>query len=198
MNTALTGAQVIAFCADIHAGNVAAGWWSDPRTGDPLKRNVGELLMLCVSEVCEGADGLAGNLMDDKLPKRQMIEVELADFNIRLFDLGGGLGIADDLGQQFDSIRQGGAIAEFYGHLVSPDAYLLRIIRFVSEAMEHDRKGRRAEMARPLAFALHGVVILAEILDLDVMAAQEEKRLFNANRADHKLENRLAPGGKAY
>lgn len=112
---------------DIHADNVQAGWWSDPKTGESTvdTRNRGEILMLIVSEVSEGMEGHRKGLMDDKLPHRTMLEVELADACIRIFDLAGAEGF--DLG---------GAIAE--------------------------------------------------------------KRAFNATRADHKLENRLKPGGKAY
>lgn len=65
-------------------------WWRDPLTGEPLvDRNVGELLMLCVSEISEAMEGHRKNLMDDKLPHRRMFEVELADTLIRIFDLAG-------------------------------------------------------------------------------------------------------------
>lgn len=89
--------------ADVHADNVRAGWWSDPATGESIveTRNVGELLMLIVSEVSEGMEGHRKGLMDDKLPHRPMLEVELADACIRIFDLAGAKGF--DLG---------GAIAE--------------------------------------------------------------------------------------
>ena len=66
-------------------------WWVDLETGEPTKRNVGELLMLVVSEIAEAMEGHRKNLMDDKLPHRPMIEVELADAMIRIFDLATGL-----------------------------------------------------------------------------------------------------------
>lgn len=91
----------------------------------PKNRNVGELLMLCVSELAEALEGNRKGLMDDKLPRRKMFEVELADCLIRIFDLCGGMG-------------------------------------------------------------------------LDVGAAFVEKMAYNAQRADHKIENRLMEGGKAY
>lgn len=81
--------------------------------------------MLIVSEVSEAMEGHRKNLMDDKLPHRPMIEVELADALIRIADLAGALG-------------------------------------------------------------------------LDLGGAVEEKLAFNASRPDHKLENRMAAGGKAY
>lgn len=108
-----------------HGLAVAAGWWSDPKTGERINRNTGELLMLVVSEIAEGMEGHRKDLMDDKLPHRKMLEVELADAVIRIFDIGGSQGF--DLGT---------AIAE--------------------------------------------------------------KLAFNAQRADHKPEARLAAGGKKY
>lgn len=68
-------------------------WWIDIHTGQPLKRNVGELLMLVVSEIAEAMEGHRKNLHDDHLQDRRMIEVELADAMIRIFDLCGGLGL---------------------------------------------------------------------------------------------------------
>lgn len=66
-----------------------AGWWTDLKTGKPLKRNRGELLMLIVSEIAEAMEGERKGLMDDKLPHRRMAEVELADAVIRICDYCG-------------------------------------------------------------------------------------------------------------
>lgn len=107
----------------VHAGN--RKWWTDLHTGEPLKRNVGEMLCLVHSEISEGMEGHRKNLMDDKLPHRPMLEVELADAVIRIFDIAVGLG-------------------------------------------------------------------------LDLGGAYVEKMAFNAIREDHKPENRLKAGGKAY
>ena len=74
---------------DIHHQN--AKWWVDLHTGEPADRNVGELLMLIVSEIAEAMEGHRKNLQDDKLPHRPMIEVELADAVIRILDLSAGL-----------------------------------------------------------------------------------------------------------
>jgi NTP pyrophosphatase (non-canonical NTP hydrolase) len=48
--------------------------------------------MLIVSEVSEAMEGERKNLMDDKLPHRKMVEVELADALIRIFDYAGAFG----------------------------------------------------------------------------------------------------------
>lgn len=74
---------------EIHERN--AKWWQDPATQEPIQRNVGELLCLIHSEISEGMEGYRKGLMDDKLPHRSMLEVELADAMIRIFDLSGGL-----------------------------------------------------------------------------------------------------------
>jgi NTP pyrophosphatase (non-canonical NTP hydrolase) len=79
-----------------HGAAVAGGWWNDPRSGERIQRNTGEMLMLVTSEVAEAMEGHRKNLMDDKLPHRKMFEVELADAVIRIFDLAGSQGF--DLG----------------------------------------------------------------------------------------------------
>jgi hypothetical protein len=78
-----------------HSQAVMTGWWNDLQTGDSLrgKKNVGELLCLIHSEISEAMEGHRKNLMDDKLPHRSMLEVELADAVIRIFDLGGGFSL---------------------------------------------------------------------------------------------------------
>lgn len=48
--------------------------------------------MLTVSELSEGMEGYRKGLMDDHLPHREMLEVELADAIIRIGDLAGALG----------------------------------------------------------------------------------------------------------
>lgn len=80
----------------IHAAQVKAGWYRNPTTGRKLDRNIMEMLCLIHSEVSEAAEGYRKNLPDDKLPHRSMLEVELADVLIRIFDLAGYQGL--DLG----------------------------------------------------------------------------------------------------
>jgi len=59
-----------------------AGWHENPR-------EIGTVLMLIVSEVAEAMEGDRRGLMDDHLPHRKMMEVELADAVIRIMDLAG-------------------------------------------------------------------------------------------------------------
>jgi hypothetical protein len=81
-------------CTEVHIANKK--WWEDLNTGEPLKRNVGEMLCLVHSEISEALEGHRKSLKDDKLPHRPMFEVELADAIIRIFDIAAGLGL--DLG----------------------------------------------------------------------------------------------------
>lgn len=98
-----------------HGASVDAGWWKQDKRdlkvvlahpASPSEQFlgaaiVGQKLCLIHSEVSEAMEGHRKGLMDDKLPHRTMIEVELADAVIRIADLAGALDL--DLG---------GAIAE--------------------------------------------------------------------------------------
>jgi len=121
-----------------HDAAVEGGWWNNLHTGEdlrsapgdlmagfPPKRNVPELLCLVHSEISEAMEGYRKGINDDKLPHRLMLEVELADAAIRIFDMAAGLG-------------------------------------------------------------------------LDLPGALAEKLAFNKERQDHKIESRLAAGGKKF
>jgi len=75
----------------------------------------------------------------------------------------------------------------------------------ISEAMEGDRKGLMDDHLpdRPmreveLADAAIRIFDLAGAYDLDIGGAIADKLAYNAQRADHKKENRQAAGGKTY
>lgn len=102
-----SGALLVNAC---HGASAMAGWWSgkefnplaEVRMGTRIgKALVAEKLCLVHSEVSEAMEGHRKGLMDDKLPHRLMIEVELADAMIRIADLAGAL-----------ELDLGGAIAE--------------------------------------------------------------------------------------
>lgn len=83
-----------------HEKNVVAGWWNDPKTGEPYDKTdflvQATKLALIQSEVNECLEALRKDLMDEKLPHRKGGEVELADAVIRIFDFAASQGY--DLG----------------------------------------------------------------------------------------------------
>lgn len=98
---------------EIHNDNVQKGFWENKET-----KNVGELLMLVVSELAEALEahrkgrfsdwnkynmGIAhGDIFETYI--KDTFEDEIADAVIRLLDLSGGLGI--DLDLQIDKKLQ--------------------------------------------------------------------------------------------
>lgn len=57
------------------------------------KRNVGEMIALMHSELSEALEGDRKGLKDDKLPQWEMIDVEMVDCIIRIFDFLGQKGV---------------------------------------------------------------------------------------------------------
>jgi hypothetical protein len=75
----------------------------------------------------------------------------------------------------------------------------------ISEAMEGHRKNlmddklpHRKMFEVELADALIRIFDIAGAYNLDLGGALVEKRAYNAQRADHKPENRILSGGKSY
>jgi NTP pyrophosphatase (non-canonical NTP hydrolase) len=134
-------ASAIQHLVDVcHGASRRAGWWETPggidliriinNPGSEMERVLAGALVaqkLCLghSEISEAMEGHRKNLMDDHLPHRKMVEVELADALIRICDLAGALG-------------------------------------------------------------------------MDLGGAAKEKLAFNAQREDHKMENRVKENGKGY
>jgi NTP pyrophosphatase (non-canonical NTP hydrolase) len=67
-----------------HQASIDSGW---------ANKHVPTCLALIHSEISEALEADRKNLMDDKLPHRRGIEVELADAVIRICDLAGALGL---------------------------------------------------------------------------------------------------------
>jgi NTP pyrophosphatase (non-canonical NTP hydrolase) len=85
------------------------------------------------------------------------------------------------------------------------DQKLILIVSEVSEAMEGNRKDlmddklpHRKMREVELGDALIRICDTAGGFGMDLAGAVVEKMAFNAIRPDHKTENRIAEGGKAY
>jgi hypothetical protein len=71
--------------ADMHQ------YWHNP-DGTRRDRNRGELFDLMHTEISEASTAVRKDLMDDHLPHRKGVEVELVDVLIRIFDFAGAYG----------------------------------------------------------------------------------------------------------
>ena len=189
-------------CRKVHGANVLAGWWKDLHTGEDMhgKRNIGEMLCLVHSEVAEADEGFDADAKDDKLPHRSALEVELADTLIRTFDLGGSDDRYDFPNCYKNPLLDIDLPPGSNSYQVRED--LMLIHRAISKAMEGHRKSKVVD--GKLVFSIHMAEVIQRIfwlgkkLNLDLGGAFVEKMAFNASRADHKPEARLAAGGKAY
>lgn len=158
-------------------------WWHDFE-GKPLDRNGGELLMLVITELAEGVEGLRKNLMDDHLPHRKMIEVELADAMIRLFDFAGGFSY-ELLGEIPVIIYE-----------TNEAEIILNACHYVFDIYTSLTHGDCA--GYDIDFAISYILKYAEQFGYDVWGALEEKLEYNQKRADHKIENRMKENGKKF
>lgn len=78
-------ASVEVIAHSIHT--LSTPWWVDIKDHNrPLNRNVGQMLMLMVSELGEAMEGDRKSLKDDKLPSYDMVDVEVVDCIIRGLD----------------------------------------------------------------------------------------------------------------
>lgn len=184
---------IVKTARDVHYAAVTAGWWSDPTSGESLigKRDFISMCGLIVTEITEAYDGWQMSAMDDKLPHREQVEVELADAFIRMGDTSVGCGVdlqagLDLMGPTFVPFTMPSSI----------EHALLTITGFVSYAIEGQRKRDVAKRDINMAKAMYSVGVLAGNMGLDLRGAVLEKMAFNAIRPDHKLENRMAEGGK--
>lgn len=165
-----------------HEWAVPCGWWTDLETGEPIEKEFEECLALIHSELSEALEGHRKNLMDDKVPHRKMVEVELADAFIRVCDTAGGYKI------QLYEVAVVNLTKRGVPYHISKLHYLL------GKLFNAHRKDWRYHFSVFIAY----LEAMCEEHDLDLHGAIEDKMEVNRTRADHKLENRKKEGGKKY
>lgn len=172
---------------EIHSHNVSVGWWDNTDKWTTTTK-----LMLTVSEVAEAMEGDRKNLMDDKVTTRKMLEVELADTMIRLLDLGGFMKLNIDPNLQKRSAKIYYYYLKNFSEKVPVPVLLFQIVTAIVKLAESS--GYEHELNHVIAT----INAVCEYLELDLKGAIVDKRYYNANREDHKRENRAKENGKTY
>ena len=161
-------------------------WWVDIETGEPVERNIRELLALVISELSECLEGERKGLMDDKITSRRMAEVEMADAYIRLLDLAGGHEM-DEFVVEVKPPKEGFELPDNKG-----DAIYHIMAAVICVEVEDEIN------MQYLNFSLALIKDYCRRYGYDLFAALEEKLAYNMSRQDHTHEARRKTGGKKF
>lgn len=182
----------------IYNHNVKAGWWDAPVRED------GTTIALIHSELSEAWGGFKMDIPDDHLPQYPNVVVELADAAIRIYDFFGHK--KWDLEKAIEVVyvlQAEESLLPFENMDIAE--YFSDMHYHVSAALEGVRKDQIMQIADgvldiaafELAIALdmiYGCITWGWPLE----NAIGDKRAYNANRADHKRENRVKENGKKF
>lgn len=183
------------YAAQCHKANES--WW--PK--DKLTRSKAQLIALCISELSEALEGHRKDLMDDKLPHRKMVEVELVDFLIRAFDMAGGYGwdIHPLTEYLADLNEYGNVYSRLYVTISDEFAEnQLQVISFLIRCYDPKLRSNGMEGYSYLRMAICFTLALMNRMGMDIQGAFDEKMAYNKSRKDHTPEHRAAEGGKKY
>ena len=181
----MTDTELNAFKDTVHQAHIK--WWQDIHTGQPIERNRFELLGLIITELSEATEGERRNLMDDKLPHRKMAEVEMADAYIRLLDFAGGFGYTIyRLRRTVNLVFIGRTPPENKGEAIF---LLMSAVCSLTPTIRHGEVIGEILTCIEAYCDKHGYRLFDAIT---------EKLAFNAQRADHKHENRKLADGKKF
>lgn len=180
----LTSERLNELAKQIHADNVAVGWWDNiDQDGLVMKAN------LIVTELAEALEGLRKDKMDEHLPQRKSEEVELADAMIRLLDLMGYKNIKIEAA--FD-----GFLCDSYDADAEPAYNYVWLFTYAADIAKDIIFSESMNLGCDLL--IYEIIERARIAGYDLEAAMLEKMEYNRKRADHKRENRAKEGGKKF
>lgn len=186
----------------IYNHNVKAGWWDAPVRPD------GTTIALIHSEVSESYTGFKTGDKDEHLPQYTNQLVELADAAIRIYDFFGHK--KWDLEKALDAVYRLGAndLPPVFETDVNFYKYYADLQEHISAGLEGVRKNQIMQIGEATEDVLDIAAFeLAIALDMiywvvgwgwPLVEALGDKRAYNANRADHKRENRAKDDGKKF
>lgn len=183
----------------IYQINKDIGWWDDPN------RCILTTLQLINTEGCEATEGVRKDSMDDHLPHRKMVEVELADALTRTLDLGGRfkLKCINKSSIGFDTVRYlgwscTGLNSKALSEVPEPVQHLAiaEMVLKLAHCVECNSLQSMSWVEDTYSALIETIVWVAKLNGYDIWGALYEKVLYNMERPDHKRENRVAPGGK--
>jgi hypothetical protein len=173
--------DLTALAKEIHAENVAAGWWDTPDKAGLIVTK----MMLVITELSEAVEGDRKNLKDDHLPQHPMAHVELADAMIRLLDVAG----SGNMIWPAKSMTNNTDLLDMMCDMSFPEM-VYAAVGCVS--------GQSLPGSQRISMTVACVRLIAEICDFDIWQIVEEKREYNRNRLDHKRSERAKTHGKKY
>lgn len=212
MNPVILEQDINQLAKDLHANNVAVGWWN----GDVCMY---EKFQLVSTEIAEATEGARKDLMDDHLPHRKMEEVELADTLIRVLDIKERLGI--------DYVNPDNYVPEVnpefsVGRLhLSVNFHLLNVVEVYakfsltddeiqrqkdpdykpmmdSNLLEKAHQLNLEKLTAGMSELIINILAVAAHRGYNIYNAAIEKIEYNKQRPDHKLENRSGEHGKKF
>ncbi len=165
---------------DIHA-NENKKWWYD-QDGSEIINPDHRLLILVVSEIIESLEGYRKSLKDDKLPHRDMVEVELADAVVRMLDRM--------VGKKLEPFKN-----DYYKYIISGEcldndftSQLYHAVGLLTNPLTRDNT----------ELIVYYLLDIGYTLGYDVISAIDEKRNYNSTRVDHSYESRKKANGKKF
>lgn len=184
---------------EVHALN--AKWWVNIETGEPEVQRLDVKVALVITELSEAIEGVRKpTLMDDKLPHRRAVEVEMADAVIRIADIAGA-----DRAELSPQLRRGQTDVILVAK--AQDGTSIDV-KTVTQDWDDDQIGSIFTIMKYVmgievhrfwsdcAFSIALIEAFCTKYGYDLWAAVEEKNVYNKTRLDHQLENRRQADGK--